>query len=251
MALGSLSKFHTKHAWFVTEVPSTGQKIHYRAMVMKENMEISLAATNDPNGAGMATIFAILQDCIQEEIDLTNNPMFDIEWILLQIQKKAQGEVKEVNVDCVHCKKECTAKLDLEKLRVKNLEEAKKSKTIKIDRGTDSPIYVDMKFPSMKMKEAIDSSEGDSDDPKKYYASLLEICSNCVERIYDEEDVILASEVPIEEIKEFVMQLDAKSFAKISGFFEVMPKTVIDLEFVCKHCKQSNKIEVADTTNFF
>ena len=48
--------------------------------------------------------------------------------------------------------------------------------------------------------------------------------TNCIDTIYDEDNVYIANEYSEEELSEFLDSLDVNTFDKIREFFENMPK---------------------------
>ena len=253
--MSSLDKFKSTHAWYQTTVPSTGQKIHYRAMIMKESMELSLALTEN-NESGIETTLTILEECLKEKnIDLRDLPLFDIEWILLQTQRKSQGEEKEIIIKCEHCETENETSISIDTIRISGLEESKKHKIIQVDKHDGSgSTFIELKYPTMQTKEIFGDSFTEDmieNDMKSYFAGLVGVFSRSINRIYDESDSVDSSEVSEEELEEFVLGLDSSALTKFSEFFASIPKTVLDLEFNCKKCNGKNKKEVSDIKNFF
>ena len=238
-----LDKFKNSHAWYPTVIPSSGKDIHFRAMVMKENMELSLALSESSTG-GMETVYETLESCIKESVNVRELQIFDIEWLLLQTQRKSQGEIKLLNIPCEHCNNENKVQLNLDNMRVKNLEECKEFKTINLGH-----CFIDLQYPTLEIRDLIERL--DDNDQETYFAGLIEVCARCIEKVYNEEDVTEFHEEPIEEWRKFVMDLDVSALEKFSEFFKYIPKTIIDLEFTCPSCGKTNKKEISDINNFF
>ena len=250
--MSSLKKFQSTHAWFKTVIPSTKEEIHFRAMVMKENMEISLAL-NENNESGYETIFTILENCIKENINIRSLPMYDIEWIILQTQRKSQGEVKKLNFDCEKCEKENIVNFDLSMLKVLNQEEAEQKRKILVGEYSDKPFYIEMNYPSIKLKQTIEAIEHaeKTNDEQLQMAAIIEICAMSIKQVYNEEDVTEFSEETIQSWKEFVLDLDSEVLAKMTEFFNINPKCVVDCSHICPHCGHQNEKQIEDLNNFF
>lgn len=248
--MANLSKFKNIHAWYETKIPSTNKTVFYRAMLMKENMEISLALTENEN-SGMETVYDILSDCVKEDINLKEHPMYDIEWFLLMTQKKAQGETKSLTFPCGECNESNLVKIDLNTAKVINIEEAEKLKIIKVGDENNS-FFIEMKYPAFALKSTIDAlSESDEDDTETKMAAMVDIFANCISKVYDDEDVTEFEESSIDEWRDFVMNMDATVIENMSAFFNVTPKCVIEMNYTCRHCDAKiNKI-IEDINNFF
>ena len=47
---------------------------------------------------------------------------------------------------------------------------------------------------------------------------------NCIDKIYNENEIFLMNEYSFEEAKNFIDNLDVPTFEKIQNFFSTMPK---------------------------
>jgi len=244
--MSKLAKFN-KHALYSTVIPSTEQPINYRAMVLKETMELALA-NNENADSGMETLYATLEKCITESVNLRTLPLYDITWLLLHIQRKASGESKHFGMRCQKCDHINDVTVDLSKVYVKNLDWVKENSVI--DNGS---CYIKLKSPSSDTSHLIEALTKADNKTEEYYDALFEVCARCIESIYDENDVIDAAECSLEELMEFVGQLSEDSLKKFSEFFNMMPKTVLDVIFTCdnEECNHENKIELSDLSSFF
>ena len=82
------------------EIPSNGKKIKYRPFVVKEEKLLLLALeTNDEKEIERA-VKTLLKGCIQSRIKIEDLPLFDLEYIFLNIRAVSVGEIIEMNVTC-------------------------------------------------------------------------------------------------------------------------------------------------------
>ena len=74
---------------------------------------------------------------------------------------------------------------------------------------------------------------------------------NCIDYIYDENQMYYAKDTPKEELVEFIENLQQDDIEKIQNFFSTMPKIKKDLDFKCPKCGYEERIEVEGIQNFF
>jgi hypothetical protein len=80
---------------------------------------------------------------------------------------------------------------------------------------------------------------------------VFDIVAECMEYIYDGDDIHYTKEQTKEELKEFIENLTQDQFQKIEQFFETMPKLRHPVSYKCPVCsKEHNKI-LEGLNNFF
>mgnify|MGYP003347052861 FL=1 len=72
-----------------------------------------------------------------------------------------------------------------------------------------------------------------------------------IEYIYDGEQFYYANETPIEEMVEFVENLNQQQFEKIEKFFNNLPKLKEKVEMTCSKCGFHHVINVEGLESFF
>ena len=81
-------------------LPSTGEKIEYRPFLVKEQKALLIAQESDDAKQIEKAFAQIINDCVVDNIDPYNMPMFDIEYVFLRIRGKSVGETVKLNVLC-------------------------------------------------------------------------------------------------------------------------------------------------------
>jgi DNA-directed RNA polymerase subunit M/transcription elongation factor TFIIS len=74
---------------------------------------------------------------------------------------------------------------------------------------------------------------------------------DCIDYLYDKEQVYYAKDNSKEEMEEFVDNLQQKDLEKIKLFFETMPEIKKDVHFKCPKCAYEEDITVKGLQNFF
>tara|TARA_B100001250_G_scaffold63004_1_gene49474 strand:+ start:1331 stop:2053 length:723 start_codon:yes stop_codon:yes gene_type:complete len=198
-------------------VPSTGKKIKYRPFLVREEKILILALESEDTAQITNAVVEILSECILTKgVDVTKLATFDIEYLFLNVRSKSVGETVEVNLTCPDDDR-TSVEMEI------NIDAIKVQKT----RGHKNIVKLDdqysmkLKYPSFDqfIESNFDTSEDTSDVDKS-----LNMITNCIEMIYDEEESWDASDSTKKELEEFVEQLNSKQFKAIEKFFETMPK---------------------------
>ena len=101
------------------EVPSTDEKIKYRPFLVKEEKILLMAMESKDNAQIINAVKDIVKSCTFNKVDVSTMPMFDMEYIFLNIRAKSVGEVSKLRVLCPDDKKTYTnIDVDLTKVNV-------------------------------------------------------------------------------------------------------------------------------------
>ena len=195
-------------------VPSTEEKIKYRPFLVKEEKILLIAMESGKNEDIIQAVKQIVSDCTFNRLKLGNMPMFDVEYIFLQIRAKSVGEVSKLKVLCQDDRKTyATVEVDLNEVEV----QVDGEHTNKIEL-TDK-MGVIMKYPTIDSFSANSISEITADN-------MLDVIVTCIAQIYDKngEEVYDAKDSSKKELNEFVEQLNTKQFQEVQKFFDTMPK---------------------------
>ena len=80
---------------------------------------------------------------------------------------------------------------------------------------------------------------------------ILKLTVDCIDYIYDGEQIYYSKDTTEEELMEFIENLQTKDLEKIKEFFDNMPKISKDLDFKCKKCGYEEKITLEGIESFF
>ena len=215
------------------ELPSNGKKIKYRPFVVKEEKLLLLALeTNDEKEIEKA-VKILLKGCITSRIKLEDLPIFDLEYIFLNIRAVSVGDIVEMKVVC---KDDNTTEVPYNL----NLTEVKVTKPPKYDPKimlTDD-MGVIMKHPGWN-EFIVGSVMGSAPTAD----GIVELVAGCVDQIFDKEDVYDSSTTSKKEFNEFIEGLTNSQFEKLQEFFASSPRmehkftvknpnTGVDSEFI-------------------
>ena len=195
-------------------VPSTDETIKYRPFLVKEEKILLIALESGESEDIVNAVKEIVIACTFEKLDLGKMPMFDVEYIFLQIRAKSVGEVSNLRLLCPDDKETyANVEVDLSEIIVQVEEEH----TNKIEISDSMGII--MTYPTI-------DSFADTGITDVTASNMLDVISSCVLQIYDKkgEEVYEAKDQTKKELVEFIEQLNTKQFKEVQRFFDTMPK---------------------------
>ena len=75
------------------EVPSTDEKIKYRPFLVREEKILLIALESEESTDILNAVKDIVAECTFNKLKIGDMPMFDVEYIFLNIRAKSVGEV--------------------------------------------------------------------------------------------------------------------------------------------------------------
>lgn len=221
-------------------VPSTKEKIKYRPFLVKEEKALMLAHQSEDTTAMLDTLKGVIKACTLDKLNVDKLAMFDIEYIFLQLRAKSVGEISELNFTCKQCndpKARMKVDIDLTKIEV----------TFNDDHTADIQLFEDvgvkMKYPSLQIMNKLKAT----DDVNAVFDIIIE----CIDCIYDNENVYAAADQSKQELTDFINNLTQEQFTKLQKFFETMPKLEKTIEFDCPVCKYHHTQTIQGLDGFF
>ena len=224
------------------ELPSSNKKINYRPFLVKEEKLLVLALESEDSTQITSAIKAVISDCVLTKgVKVESLPTFDIEYLFLNIRGKSVGESVDVNIICPDDgETEVKVTINLDDIKVQFDEEH--NKTIKLD----DYINMDMKYPSLD-QFIRNNFEFESPDIDQSF----DLIGSCIEKIYNEEEVWSTDDVTVQEVREFLEQLNSSQFKNIEKFFSTMPKLSHTIEVKNPKTKKKNKVKLEGLSSFF
>jgi DNA-directed RNA polymerase subunit M/transcription elongation factor TFIIS len=227
---------------------STGKKIRFRPFLVKEQKLLFMANQSDDPKDALNVVKQICKNCIVDDIDVEALPVFDLEFIFLNLRARSVSEVINLQYKCNNKVKneadEETVCGNLEKFDV-NLLEILPTKDPKHDKKImlSDKLGIMMKYPTFEM---IANLKGQNENE-----TLMELLTICVDNIFDQDNIYYTKDVTKEELEEFIDNLQQKDLEKIQEFFETAPKIKKDISFNCRKCGYKESIVVEGLQNFF
>ena len=195
-------------------VPSTDEKIKYRPFLVREEKILLIAMESGASEDIVQAVKSIVEECTFNKLNLGDMPMFDVEYLFLNIRAKSVGEISNLRLLCPD-DSETFAEVEVNLSEV--IVQVEKEHTNKIELTDEMGIY--MKYPTIDSFVKTGITEVTA-------TNMLDVITTCVAQIYDKkgEEVFDAKDQTKEELIEFIEQLNTKQFAELQKFFDTMPK---------------------------
>jgi len=222
-------------------VPSTDEKIKYRPFLIKEEKILLMAMESGKEEDVIQAVKTIVTECTFNKLKLGSIPMFDVEYIFLQIRAKSVGEVSKLRVLCKDDGKTyANVEVDLNKIQV----QVDKSHTNKIELSDEMGII--MNYPTIDSFSEAGISQINAEN-------MLDVIVSCIGEIYDKggEEVWDAKDSTKKELVEFVEQLNTQQFADVQAFYDTMPKLKHTITVKNPKTKKENKVVLSGLADFF
>ena len=223
------------------EVPSTDEKIKYRPFLVKEEKILLMAMESKDNAQIINAVKDIVKSCTFDKVDVSTMPMFDMEYIFLNIRAKSVGEISKLKILCPDDKKTyASVDLDLTKVEV----QVGDDHTNKIELTDDMGMI--MTYPTI-------DSFLDSGIETITANNMLDIIGSCVLQIYEKngEKVYQGKDQTKKELTEFIEQMNSGQFRKVQSFFDTMPKLTHTVKVKNPKTKKTSEVKLTGLNDFF
>ena len=219
-------------------LPSTNEKINYRPFLVKEQKILLIAQESDNEDEIASAIGNIVSSCTFGKINPLKAPLFDIEFIFLQIRAKSVGETAQLMLTCPDDNKtKVSVKLNLQEgavqMTANHTNEIKISETIKII----------LRYPLLNDVKGILNSTKDID-------MVFTVLNKCVHEIHHGEKIYNRVDISDEELNEFIDSMSAEQLQSVINFFEPMPKLRHVIKVTNPNTKVKGEVVVEGLSNF-
>jgi len=240
---------------FELKLVSHPEPIKFRPFLVKEEKLLLMALQSDEEDTIFKTIKQIINNCLVDQIDIDKLPIFDIEYLFLNLRARSVGEQIETYFICRNItgkeKNEEGEEVDVEcknmmpvTINVLDIKPPISNLSPKI--YVTNKIGIVLKFPTLKSFKPISDMVAVTDNEK-----VFEMIYECTEYVFDDDGMYYANETPKEEFFQFLESLTQEQFDKITAFFEGLPKIQHDTETTCQRCGFEHKLHMEGLTDFF
>ena len=227
------------------ELPSTGKTIQYRPFLVKEEKLLVIALESEDTKQITNAIKAVIRSCVLTKgIKVETLPTFDIEYLFLNIRGKSVGEDIDVKLTCPDDNEtEVSVNVNLDDIQVEKPEGH--SNRIKLDKN----LMMELKYPSLN--EFIKNNFDPNDATKNPMEQSFELIGSCISKIYNEDEVWVASDCTKKEISDFLDSMNSTQFKEVEKFFETMPRLTHTLKVVNPKTKVESDVVLEGLASFF
>ena len=223
-------------------IPSTDEKIKFRPFLVKEEKILLIAMESGKSEDMIQSVKDIVDECTFNKLKLGEMPMFDVEYLFLNIRAKSVGEVSKLKVLCQDdMKTYANVEIDLNEVQVEVDGDIHSNKIELTDE-----MGVIMKYPTIDSftKNGIKNITA---------ANMIDVIASCVEQVYDKkgEEVYDSKDSTQAEIIDFVEQLNTTQFQKIQKFFDTMPRLQHTITVKNPKTKVESEVTLTGLNDFF
>ena len=199
-------------------LPSNGKKIKFRPFFVKEEKILIMSVESKDVKQISIAIKQVLESCILTKgIKIDSLPVFDIEYLFLNIRGKSIGEAIDLVITCGDDKvTQVPLTVYIDEIQIKKPDTH--TDTIDLENG----YFVKMKYPSL-----IQFIEENFEFTKKTSSEIdrsFKLIASCIDTVYNEESAWSASDCTEKEIIDYIGKLTPKQYKKVEKFFGTMPK---------------------------
>ena len=232
----ALPKLQTSE--YTLTVPSTQEEIKFRPFLVKEQKILMIAQESGDESQIASAVGQLVDGCTFGSIDANLSPMFDVEYVFLQLRAKSVGSKITLNVTCPDDNEtQVEVEVNVDDIQVQmSLEH---SQDIEI---TDN-ISIHFRYPRLK------ALQGMSDDLSDFEKTLI-LVVECVETIASGEEVINRIDMTQDEIVEFIDSMNSTQMEDVLKFFETMPKVRHIIDVVNPKTKKKGEILLEGLESF-
>jgi len=222
-------------------IPSTDDKIKYRPFLVKEEKILLIAMESGETKDMLQAVKDIVDECTFNQLNLGTMPMFDIEYIFLNIRAKSVGEVSKLKVLCQDdMKTYANVEIDLSEIEV----QVEEGHTNKIELTDEMGVI--MKYPTIDSFSVNNITDITTDN-------MLEVIAACIAQIYDKkgEEIYDSKDSTQKELVDFVEQLNTSQFQDMQKFFDTMPSLKHEVTVKNPKTKKESKVTLTGLNDFF
>jgi len=223
-------------------LPSQQKTVSFRPFLVKEEKILLMAMESGNAGEMLNAVKDIVKNCTFGEIVAEDYPMFDIEYVFLQIRAKSVGEIAKIKVLCPDDKKTyVNTEVDLSKVEV--YVDDDHANNVILDESRK--LGVVLKYPSLKdVNENMMTGKIKLDE-------MYDMITNAIETIYEGEKVYQAKDSTKEELREFVDNLTADQMKNLNKFYNTMPRLEHKIEVENPNTGVKSEVVLKGLADFF
>jgi len=226
-------------------LPSEDKKIKFRPFLVKEEKVLYIALESGNNNEMVTALKEIVNACTFDMLKVENLPIFDIEYIFLQIRAKSVSEIAKFKTICpddgiTYAETE----VDLTKVEV----HVNDDHTNKIVIDEQRNLGIVLKYPTLKNYDIV---KGDITKQTINIESMFTVLIDCIDHIFEGEKIYPAKDATKKDLREFIENLSPQAFDKIRKFFDTMPKLEQKIEVTNPKTNKVSTVTLSGIADFF
>ena len=223
-------------------VPSTDEEIKFRPFLVKEEKLLLMAQETGDEMSLYNAIKNLIKNCCFEKVDTDNLPLFDIEYIFLQIRAKSVGEVAQIQITCPDDEVTIVpTDVDLTKIKVQMGDDHNARIQLTDDIG------LLMTYPNLATVLTMQNK----DEEISGADAMFKMIQDCMYQIWQGEETFDAMDYSDKDKKDFLENLNHEQFENIHQFFETIPQVKHEVEVTNPKTGVISKVMLEGMNSFF
>jgi len=223
-------------------LPSRNEIIKFRPFLVKEEKILLIALEDGSQQAMIQAIKDICYSCTYEKLPVEELPLFDLEYVFLNIRAKSVGEVAKLKILCPDDRETYVdVEVNLEKVDV--MVDDNHTNDIIID--SSKKLGIMMKYPSIEdLNDIGDFTAATSKE-------LFDIIAKGIDYVYQGDKKFKGKDYTTEEMNKFLESLTGKVLTDIKLFYDTSPKLKHIVEVENPKTKVKSKVTLQGLMDFF
>lgn len=200
-------------------VPSQNKAVKFRPFLVKEEKILLMAQQSGSEKEIVLAIKQIIQNCAADDkFDVDDLATFDLEYLFVKLRARSVNNIVKLSYEDLEDSKTYDFEVNLDDIEI--VKSPNHTNKIKID----DEVGIIMRYPSITLVDTVPETS----DPLVVVDFLIQ---SCIDKIYDSENVYVAKEQSPQELREFLDNLDVKTYDSIRQFFDTLPKMHYEIKY--------------------
>ena len=218
---------------------SDGREVKFRPFLVKEQKYLLIAKESESGKEIANALTQLVESVTFGQIDANKLPLFDLEYLFLQIRTKSVGENVEMKFLCQE--DDCTGSgnVDIDLSSIKLTENLQDNKLMLTDN-----LGLVLRYPTVSELSEIEDIMNLDD---RLIATIM--CG--IETIFDENDVYESKDISDNDLKDFVESLTLEQLDRLNQYYLDTPSLKETVEYTCELCSTKQERVLQGLNSFF
>ena len=234
---------------YTITLPISNQKIKVRPFLVKEEKMLLTVMTSEDASEVVDILLQVLSNCTLDKVYIESLQLTDIEFLVLKLRGFSKGEKFDISIKCKNmvenketkeqemCGNVTNYNLDINDITVNT--KGIKNDTIKLS----DTIGIKLRAPRAHLMKELMGVESEID------ASITGLI-DCIESIWDGEEVMYTKDYKSEELEAFVDQLTSQQLKQIKEYIDSLPQIGIEVKHKCSKCENKETLFIRGIHDF-
>lgn len=228
------------HRIVMTKMPSDGREVRFRPMRGREEKTLLMAKEAGEGEEILSAVRQVVQGCLVDEVDVDDMPIFDVEWLFIQIRIESVSPVSQVSYIDGSDGRRYDFEVDLRGVSVVKHGDSEPG-TIDLGEG----VVIRLRWPRVRdfIDDRVVSAEREGD-------VAHELAMRSIETVFDGDQAIDADLEPREELERFVDSLDVDSYKRLIDHVASTPSLRYEIKYTNSKGEE-REVVLENLTDFF